>query len=122
MVRKLIMLSVLTILVCLIILTINSCSVSSTLRKFAEDDELRRAAEWQQIVIYDIIDKRSPEAVSEGAIKKEYPGEAGKLTNVQVPKDELQDAVLKRHLLELQNKGVIRQAKDGYVSSPNARP
>jgi hypothetical protein len=121
--RILLLLVVLTIAVVLVIMCINSCNISTNLKKYVEQDEQRQTFEWQQAVVYDIIDKNSVQneyktGVSEAAIKKDYAGEAGKWTNASFSKDEIADSALKKALVDLTKSGVIRRVKDGYLSNP----
>jgi len=120
MIRYLLLAGMLAIAICLVILNVTSCSMSSTLKNYVEAENARQGIEWQQYVIYDIIEKQtatSKDGVTEAAIKKEYPAAAGKLDKADVPKDELTDHVLRKHLLDLSKSGAIKRTKDGFTSN-----
>jgi len=124
MIRYLLLVGMLAIAICLVILNVTSCSMSSMLKNYVEAENTRQAAEWQQYVIYDIIEKQAPtskDGVTEETIKKEYPAAAGKLDHAGVPKDGLADHVLRKHLLDLSKGNAIKRGKDGYLPAASGQ-
>jgi hypothetical protein len=81
-----------------------------TRRKADGEAELRN---WQRVVIYSLIEQASPILFDD--LKSRYLQKAQQMLFHRVPKKEIQDASLRRILLDLQKDGVIIR-KDDFSS------
>ena len=70
---------------------------------------------WQKTIIYKIVTDAAPKTVHFGNIRKEYVTEAAANQQFDVPREELDDTVTRRILLELVADGVlILTDRDSY--------
>lgn len=80
--------------------------------KRTNEDDIRI---WQKTIMYKIVSDTAPEPVSFADIKQKYVTEATANQQLDVPKEELDDTVTRRILLELVADGALKiAAKDSY--------
>jgi hypothetical protein len=84
------------------------------------DHRLSRTREWQRVVVYTVVEERSlsghPAALTE--IQLHYLQRAQQILNVRLSRKELQEAALRRILLDLQADGLVEQGVDGRYRLP----
>lgn len=92
-------------------------SLALTLKQVQAGLESDRIAEWQEVVVYSIVERSGDGGASFDTVRDAYLNEVQALTDFEIPKAAIQPFALRRVLLQLQARDLVLPVTDGkYIA------